>query len=256
MRDGVLVKTGMDAALEPVAAAPGVRRALIVDHEVTARAVTRLQLALAGFDVTELDDGANALALGRTVRFDLIVMDATLPEVDGLTVCSALRVHGPNVDAPILMLSARNAEADRVVGLESGADDYMGKPFGTRELMARVNALVRRHARAGQAATPPAVIERHGVSMDVRKRIAITRGQAVELTRQEFDLLHVLLSRPGVVFSRDALVARIRADDAYVTRRIVDTVISRLRRKLEADPDKPALILTAWGVGYKCADAA
>lgn len=245
----------MNAAPEAAAATPGARRALVVDHEAAARSLIRLHLALAGFDVIELDDGANAIALGRTARFDVIVLDATLPEVDGLAVCSALRAHGPNTDTPLLMLSARDSEADRVVGLESGADDYMGKPFGTRELIARVKALLRRHERAGPAAAPPAAVERRGVSLDVHKRIATARGQIIELTRQEFDLLHVLLSRPGVVFSREALVAKVRGGaDTYVTRRTVDTVISRLRQKLEPHPDKPALILTAWGVGYKCAD--
>jgi DNA-binding response OmpR family regulator len=246
----------MHALPAAVAARAATRRALVVDHEAGARSNVRLQLALAGFDVTELADGAVALALGRSARFDLVVLDASLPEVDGLTVCSALRAHGPNIDTPILMLSARNAEADRVVGLESGADDYMAKPFGSRELIARVNALVRRQERAGNAAAPPAACERQGVRMDVHKRIAITRGRVIELTRQEFDLLHVLLSRPGVVFSRDALVARMHGGgDTYVSRRTVDTVVSRLRQKLEADPENPALILTAWGVGYKCADA-
>ncbi len=245
----------MDAALASADRAPSGRRALVADDETAARAVARLHLSLAGFEVTELGDGANAIALGRTARFDVILLDATLPEVDGLAVCSALRAHGPNIDTPILMLSARDAEADRVVGLESGADDYMGKPFGTRELIARVNALLRRHERAGKAAAPPSAIERHGVSIDFDKRIAIAKGQVIALTRQEFDLLQVLLSRPGVVFSRDALVARIRDPDTYVTRRTVDTVISHLRQKLEPDPGNPALILTAWGVGYKCADA-
>jgi two-component system, OmpR family, alkaline phosphatase synthesis response regulator PhoP len=115
---------------------------------------------------------------------------------------------------------------------------------------------MRRHERAGKAVVPPAAIARHGVSMDLHKRIAIARGRMVELTRQEFELLHLLLSRPGVVFSRDALVAKIRGDaGSYVTRRTVDTVISHLRKKLEVNPQKPALILTAWGVGYKWADA-
>jgi two-component system, OmpR family, alkaline phosphatase synthesis response regulator PhoP len=246
----------MDGPLETAsAAATGVRRVLVVDHDTATRSTARLHLVLAGFDVIELGDGANAIAVGRTERFDVIVLDAALPELNGLAVCSALRLHGPNAATPILMLSARNSEADRVVGLDSGADDYMGKPFGTRELIARVNALVRRHERDCRAAEPLAVIERHGVSVDVHKRIAMVKGKAVALTRQEFALLHLLLSRPGVVFSRDALVAKIRGADTYVTPRTVDTVISRLRQKLETNPDKPAVILTAWGVGYKCADA-
>ena len=244
----------MEAVRGPGAATPPVRRALVVDDEAAARALTRLHLALAGFEVTELADGAAAIALGRSARVDVILLEATLPELDGLAVCGALRAHGPNTDTPILMLSARNAEADRVVGLDSGADDYLGKPFGTRELIARVNALVRRQER-GARRTSPAAVERHGVAIDEHRRVAISRGQVVELTRQEFELLHTLLSRPGVVFSREALVARMcGSGNTYVTKRTVDTVISRLRQKLERNPEQPALILTAWGVGYKCAD--
>lgn len=245
----------MDAGPGTPAAAPDARRALVVDHDVSVRALARLHLVLAGFEITELDDGATAIAAGRTILFDLIVLDATLPEIDGLAVCGALRAHGPNIHTPILMLGTRQGEADRVVALDSGADDFMGKPFGTRELIARVNALMRRQRR-GSEAEPPARIERHGVVLDLHRRVAIVRGQVVDLTRQEFDLLHALLSRPGIVLSRDALTAKIHGDRRrYVTPRTVDTLVSRLRQKLEADPDKPALILTAWGVGYKCADA-
>jgi two-component system alkaline phosphatase synthesis response regulator PhoP len=244
----------MDAGPGPPAAPSDARRALVVDHDVSTRALARLHLVLAGFDVTELGDGANAIATGRIIPFDQIVIDAALPEVDGLAVCAAMRAHGPNKDTPILMVGVRQSEADRVIALESGADDFMGKPFGTRELIARVNALMRRQRRV--EAEPPAVIERCGVVLDLGRRVAIARGQVVDLTRQEFDLLHVLLSRPGIVLSRDALTAKIHGEEGrYVTRRTVDTLVSRLRQKLEADPDKPALILTAWGVGYKCADA-
>ena len=166
-------------------------------------------------------------------------------------------MSGPNVDAPILMLTARDAESDKVVGLDSGADDYLTKPFGVRELLARVGAITRRHRRtrtAGQARSPDSVRARD-VVLDVGKREAEVRGARVELTRQEFDLLHQLVSRPGIVFSRTALLQNVWSDDSYVTERTVDTVISRLRRKIERDPQDPELILTAWGVGYKFADA-
>jgi DNA-binding response OmpR family regulator len=155
----------------------------------------------------------------------------------------------------MLMLSPKGSEADIVVGLESGADDYLSKPFGTRELMARVHALVRRHDRADHTSQAREVIERRGVLIDPHKRTATANGQRVDLTRQEFDLLHLLLSRPGIVFSRDALLAKVEGGRTYVTKRTVDALISRLRRKLEADPQDPKLILTAWGVGYKCVDA-
>jgi DNA-binding response OmpR family regulator len=155
------------------------------------------------------------------------------------------------------MLTARDAESDKVVGLESGADDYLTKPFGVRELMARVGAITRRHQRAATAEGRPApltTVVSRDLRLDTNKREVEVRGQAVELTRQEFDLLHQLASRPGIVYSRAALLQNVWSDDSFVTERTVDTVISRLRRKIERDAQDPELILTAWGVGYKFAD--
>jgi DNA-binding response OmpR family regulator len=155
------------------------------------------------------------------------------------------------------MLTARDTESDKVIGLESGADDYLTKPFGVRELMARVTALLRRglHAAASASVAPTARrIVRGDLVLDPDRREAVVRGDVVELTKQEFDLLHLLASRPGIVFSRAALMANVWSGDTYVTERTVDTVVSRLRRKVEQDPQDPALLLTAWGVGYKFAD--
>src|SRR6185436_17263161 len=158
---------------------------------------------------------------------------------------------------PILMVTAKDTESDKVLGLESGADDYVTKPFGTRELVARVTALLRRQDRL--AAPPPdegtRSLSRRGITLDLDKRQATVRGQVVELTKQEFDLLHLLAARPGIVYSRDAVLAKVWGGDTYVTDRTVDTVVSRLRRKIETDAQDPELILTAWGVGYKFADA-
>jgi DNA-binding response OmpR family regulator len=233
------------------------RRALIVEDERPIRELVRLHLELAGFSVDEASDGSRALERARASAFDLIVLDVMLPGLDGVTVCRAIRSSGPNVDAPILMLTARDAESDKVVGLDSGADDYLTKPFGVREQLARVGAITRRHRRtseAGPGAVPDSVRARD-VVLDVGKRGAEVRGARVELTRQEFDLLHQLVSRPGLVFSRTTLLQNVWSDDSYVTEGTVDTVISRLRRKIERDPQGPELILTAWGVGYKFADA-
>jgi two-component system, OmpR family, alkaline phosphatase synthesis response regulator PhoP len=232
---------------------PGRRQALVVDDEAAIRELVRLHLGFAGFDVTELGDGTQAVVIGRTARFDVIVLDVMLPGIDGITVCQALRAQGPNVDTPIVILTARDAESDTVVGFESGADDCVAKPFGMRELIARINALMRRQSRAAQS-SGTGVIERRGVLVDVDKRLAIANGQVVDLTKQEFELLHVLMSRPGIVFSRAALLSKVWGGDRYVTVRTVDTVISHLRRKLEVKPHDPELILTVWGVGYKCAD--
>lgn len=156
---------------------------------------------------------------------------------------------------PILMLTARDTESDTVLGLESGADDHMTKPFGVRELVARVGAILRR-TRGAELQAPSAArrVETRGLVIDAEKRQVFARGEPVELTKQELDLLHLLATRPGIVFSRDALLAKVWGGDTYVTERTVDTVVSRLRRKLERDAQDPELILTAWGVGYEFAD--
>ena len=230
------------------------QRVLVVEDEAPIRELIRLHLSLTGFEVTEVGDGTRALDLARAQRFDLIVLDVMLPGIDGITLCRALRVEGANVQTPILMVTARDTEADTVLGLESGADDYLAKPFGMRELLARVGAILRRSARSGEpGGTGPRAVH-SDVVIDVERRVAIVRGQPLELTKQEFDLLHLLATRPGIVFSREALLSKVWGGDTYVTERTVDTVVSRLRRKIERDAQDPELILTAWGVGYKFAD--
>jgi DNA-binding response OmpR family regulator len=231
---------------------------LVVEDEKAIRDLLRLHLDLARFEVHEASDGRRGLDLARGGRFDVIILDIMLPGLDGVTVCRAIRAEGASRDAPILMLTARDTESDKVVGLESGADDYVAKPFGIRELLARVEALLRRQRRAneGSAAAPAARIAAGELALDVEKRQATVRGMPVELTRQEFDLLALLAARPGMVFSRAALLQQVWRGDTYVTERTVDTVVSRLRRKIEIDAQNPAMILTAWGVGYKFADNA
>src|SRR5262245_49612526 len=242
----------------PAAGAGPKPQALLVEDDAAIRELVRLHLGLAGFETTELVDGTRALTVIRATRVDLIVLDVMLPGIDGTTLCRALRAQGANVDTPVLMLTAKDAESDKVLGLESGADDYLTKPFGIRELVARAGALLRRHRRSRPESivAPTRQLEQHGVVVDVDKRHAMVRGQPVDLTKQEFDLLQLLVSHPGIVFSREALLAKVWGGDTYVTDRTVDTVISRLRRKIEVDPQDPALILTAWGVGYKFVDAA
>jgi len=228
---------------------------LVVEDEPAIRDLLRLHLTLAGFDMHEVGDGRKGLDLARAQRFDVVILDIMLPGLDGVTLCRALRAEGANRNTPILMLTARDTESDKVVGLESGADDYVAKPFGVRELLARVQALLRRQRRGGEAAAShKGKIGSGGLVVDPEKRQATVRGQAIELTKQEFDLLYLLAARPGIVFSRAALVQQVWRDDAYVTERTVDSVISRLRRKVEQDPQDPELILTAWGMGYKFAD--
>jgi DNA-binding response OmpR family regulator len=235
--------------------APGeaARRALIVEDEASIREIVRLHLSLAGFETEEVADGRAALDRVRTDPFDLVVLDVMLPGVDGVTLCRAMRSGGPNQRAGVLMLTARDTEPDKVIGLESGADDYLTKPFGVREFMARVAAVVRRASGAlSEPARPPSgIVTAADVTLDPDRREARVRGALVELTKQEFDILYLLASRRGIVFSRARLIASVWGEDTYVTERTVDAVVSRLRRKVEQDPNDPEMILTAWGVGYK-----
>jgi len=229
-------------------------RALVVEDELPVRDLLRLHLELADFEVEESGDGREALRRLRESAYNLVILDVMLPGLDGVSLCRAIRTGGPNVSTPILMLTARDTESDKVVGLESGADEYLTKPFGIRELIARVNAITRRHARDDDPAPARKRTSAANVQLDPERREAIVRGTPIELTRQEFDLLYQLARRPGIVFSRAALLQNVWSDDTYVTERTVDTVISRLRRKIERDPQDPELILTAWGVGYKFVD--
>jgi DNA-binding response OmpR family regulator len=241
----------------PAVAAPAVRRRiLIVEDEAPIRELLRLHLTLAGFAIEEVADGTAALERARSEKFDLIVLDVMVPGLDGITLCRAIRSQGVNVASAILMLTARDTEADKVLGLESGADDYLTKPFGIREMVARVGAILRRNERTDAPTSTMAArhVRSRDVALDPERREAVVRGGLVELTKQEFDLLYLLAARPGIVFSRSALLTKVWSDDTYVTERTVDTVISRLRRKVERDAQNPELILTAWGVGYKFAD--
>jgi two-component system OmpR family response regulator len=232
------------------------RRALIVEDEPSIREIVRLHLSLAGFETEEVADGRTALDRVRTDPFDLVVLDVMLPGVDGVTICRAMRSSGPNQRTGVLMLTARDTEPDRVIGLESGADDYLTKPFGIREFMARVTAVLRRSSGATSTLgrTQTGIVTSADITLDPDRRQARVRGELVELTKQEFDILYLLASRRGIVFSRTALIAKVWGGDTYVTERTVDSVVSRLRRKIERDPNDPEMILTAWGIGYKFAD--
>jgi DNA-binding response OmpR family regulator len=231
--------------------------ALVVEDEANIRELVALHLKLEQLDVAEAADGTAGLELARARRFDVIVLDLMLPGIDGVTICRAIRREGPNRETPILMLTARREEADKVLGLDSGADDYLTKPFGVRELTARVRALLRR-GRGGETggaiddtAKPIAYKQ---IEMDPARRKATVRGADVDLTTQEYQLLYLLLSHPGIVFSRDALLRRVWRGQAHVTERTVDTLVKRLRRKIERDTEAPEVILTVWGAGYKAAD--
>jgi len=246
-------RTGIDYAEGAVERAPAERpTVLVVEDERHIRELVCLHLGLEHLACVEAGDGQSALELARSRRFDLIVIDLMLPGLDGITVCRAIRRESPNRDAPILMLTAKLEESDKVVGLDSGADDYLTKPFGVRELMARVRALLRRSAQPERAPDRPLTYKH--IALDAARRRVTVDGRDVELTSQEFQLLQVLLSHPGIVFSREALLRNVWKGETFVTVRSVDTLVKRLRKKIEADPADPAVILTVWGAGYKAAD--
>lgn len=232
-------------------------RVLVVEDETNIRELVCLHLRHEGYTCDGLGDGKVALDRAAAERYDLMVLDVMLPGLDGLSLCRAVRNGSLNRDVPILMLTARREESDKVVGLESGADDYLTKPFGVRELVARARALLR---RPRQSATPlaaesdTAIVRVHGIEIDVPKRRVRLKGSDIELTDQEFRLLHLLATHAGIVFSREALVGKIWRGDTFVTVRSVDTLVKRLRRRIEADPGNPRFLLTVWGVGYKFAD--
>ena len=231
---------------------------LVVEDEPNIRELVALHLRLEEMTPAEAADGNAGLALARARPFDLIILDLMLPGLDGVTVCRAIRRDSPNADTPILMLTARREESDKVVGLDSGADDYLAKPFGIRELMARVRALLRRgHARQVRAAQGNGLgpVTYRDIEIDPARRRVRVNAQDVDLTFNEFELLYVLIANPGIVFSREALLSRVWKDQTYVTVRSVDTLVKRLRKKIEREPADPSIILTVWGAGYKAADS-
>jgi DNA-binding response OmpR family regulator len=234
------------------------RRVLVAEDETHIRQLVRMHLELEGWDVIEAASGDAALERLRGEPMDLAVLDIMLPGLDGITVLRAMRREGPNAATPVLMLTARREESDKVLGLDSGADDYLTKPFGVRELVARARALMRRARPAAGVNAPGAdqpVVQLGPVVLDPARRSAMRDGAAIELTAREFELLYLLASHPGIVFSRDALIQRVWKGETFVTERSVDTLVKRLRRKIEHDPAHPDWLLTVWGTGYKAADA-
>jgi DNA-binding response OmpR family regulator len=234
-----------------------VRRVLVVEDERSIRELVSNQLHRAGYDCLAVADGHEGLKCVRSEPFAVVVLDLMLPGIDGIALCRAIRQEGLNRDVPILILTARRSERDKVLGLESGADDYITKPFGVRELTARVAALTRRihRARSQMVSAPRAVLAAGDVELDPARHLVRVRQIEVGLTPHEFELLYQLASKPGVVLTRKELLAAVWRGEAFVTERSIDTLVRHLRCKIERDATSPQLILTVWGYGYKFAEA-
>jgi phosphate regulon transcriptional regulator PhoB len=222
------------------------QRVLVVDDEPSIVELVQYNLEREGFQVTVERDGAEALKSARESIPDLIVLDVMLPTMSGLDVCRNLRQF---TDVPILLLTARKDEVDRVLGLELGADDYVTKPFSPRELVARIKAILRRAAKPRES--KEASIAAQGLVIDAERRHVALDGRAIVLTFTEFELLHILARHPGRPFSRDELLQRIWGEDFFGDARTVDVHIRHLREKLEEEMAQPRFIETVRGVGYR-----
>jgi len=223
---------------------------LVVDDDVTVREVVVSYLRAGGHTVVEAADGADALRSIRSDPPDLVVLDLMMPGIDGLEVCRRLRTTS---DVPIIMLTALGAEVDRVVGLESGADDYVTKPFSPRELVLRVDALLR---RVGEQAKPETGCVTDGdLVVDSGRHEVTLGGEVLALTSREFDLLRFMVSNPGTAYSRDQLLQQVWGW-SFGDQSTVTVHVRRLREKVEKDPKRPTRLVTVWGVGYRWEGAA
>jgi two-component system, OmpR family, alkaline phosphatase synthesis response regulator PhoP len=227
-----------------------VKTVLVVDDETRIVELARDYLEHAGFAVLTAGDGPSALMAARTRKPDVLVLDLGLPGMDGLDVARALRRES---DIPIVMLTARDDELDRVLGLEIGADDYVTKPFSPRELVARIRAILRRVDRTVEAGDR---VEVAGVSIDVARMRVEVEDRVVELTPTEFQLLLTLARQPGRIFTRSQLLDAIHGLAFESYERAIDAHVKNLRRKLESDPSRPKFVLTVYGVGYRFAEDA
>ena len=224
---------------------------LVVDDELLLVKGMKFNLENEGYTVETAYDGATAIDMAKTGDFDLIILDLMMPQVDGLTACMRIREFS---NVPIIMLTARSEDTDKIIGLESGADDYITKPFNILELKARIRALLRRANAAPQQKTQNTLLSAGGVTLDLEQRVALKDGQVVELTAKEYDLIELFVKNPRRVYSRENLMDLVWGYTYAGDYRTVDVHIRRLREKLEENPAAPQHILTKWGVGYYLKD--
>ena len=226
-------------------------RILLVDDEQPIQTLLSFPLQRDGYEVVQASDGREALARFAEQTFDLVVLDVMLPKMDGLEVCRRLRARS---SVPIIMLTAKSEEIDKVLGLELGADDYITKPFSMREFRSRVKAALRRAGMARPEEGDEQPLEVRDLRIDPAKRTVTLRGDQVPTTFVEFEILTSLASNPGRVYTRDMLLSRVWGDSAYRDPRTIDVHIRHLREKLEADAKEPEYIFTVRGVGYRFRD--
>lgn len=220
----------------------------VVDDEANIRRLARLALTDSGMQVETFSGGEDFLQATQVRKPDCVILDWMMPQTDGLKVIRKLREDTQTANIPVIMLTAKSDEMDKVIGLELGADDYMTKPFGVRELPARVRAVLRRRTRTEQIEEE--VIEEGDLVIDAKRRKVTKRGETIDLTTREFDLLFILMQHPGQVFSRDVLLDRVWKTNYYGDTRTVDVHVRYLRQKIEDDSANPKYIQTIRGVGY------
>lgn len=220
---------------------------LVVDDELLLVKGMKFNLENEGYTVETAYDGASAIDMAKTGDFDLIILDLMMPQVDGLTACMRIREFS---NVPIIMLTARSEDADKIIGLESGADDYITKPFNILELKARIRALLRRANAVPQQKAQNTLLSAGGVTLDPEQRVALRDGKVVDLTAKEYDLIELFVKNPRRVYSRENLMDLVWGYTYAGDYRTVDVHIRRLREKLEDDPAAPQHILTKWGIGY------
>lgn len=224
---------------------------LIVEDERAIVEIVKFNLQREGYETMEALDGETGLELARSGDPDLVLLDVMLPKMNGFEVCTALRASGSAV--PVIMLTAREEESDKVFGLEAGADDYITKPFSMRELLARVKANIRRRALdAGTRTASENLLQQGALTVDLQAVSVKKNGQNIEVTQKEFDLLTCLLTNPGKVFTREELMTKVWNYDYFGDMRTVDVTVRRLREKIEDDPGDPKYIRTKRGAGYYC----
>ncbi|MBQ7143674.1 MAG: response regulator transcription factor [Oscillospiraceae bacterium] len=222
-------------------------RLLVVDDEKLLVKGLKFNLEHDGYQVDVCYDGASAVEQARREHYDLILLDLMMPVMDGLEACMQIRAFS---NVPIIMLTARTEDTDKLIGFEYGADDYVTKPFNVLELKARVRALLRRSGQSAAQAAEPAQLSVGGITLDFSRRCAIVDGREVDLTVKEFDLVSLLMRSEGRVFSRESLLNTVWGQDFFGEERTVDVHIRRLREKLERDSAHPEHLMTKWGVGY------